>query len=143
MWRRAHDLRLCPRGGNDWFAADYDHDPGTRIRHRDASGGLRRPRRIGRINAELPLEEVAPNYDGETSTRWRYWDGTGEIGVISSVTRSFCHSSTRARVSTEGRLFTCLFATEGHDLRALLRGGCSDEQLLNVLGEVWRRRARS
>src|SRR5680860_1118364 len=84
---------------------------------------------ISRINAELPLEEVAPNYNGETSVRWRYRDGSGEIGVISSVTQSFCHSCTRVRVSTDGKLFTCLFATGGHDLRALLRGGCSDEQL--------------
>jgi GTP 3',8-cyclase len=92
---------------------------------------------ISRINAELPLEEVAPNYDGETSVRWRYRDGSGEIGVISSVTQSFCQSCTRVRVSTEGKLFTCLFATEGHDLRALMRGGCSDEQLSAALGQIW------
>src|SRR5450756_3241029 len=84
---------------------------------------------ISCINAELPLAEVAPNYEGETSARWRYRDGTGEIGVISSVTQSFCHSCTRVRVSTEGKLFTCLFATDGYDLRALLRGGCSDDEL--------------
>ena len=95
---------------------------------------------ISRINAELPLEEVAPNYNGETSVRWRYRDGSGEIGVISSVTQSFCHSCTRARVSTDGKLFTCLFATEGHDLRALMRGGCSDEQLSTVLVHIWRER---
>jgi GTP 3',8-cyclase len=97
---------------------------------------------ISRINAELPLEEVAPNavapnYSGETSVRWRYRDGSGEIGVISSVTQSFCQSCTRVRVSTEGKLFTCLFATEGHDLRALMRGGCSDEQLSAALGQIW------
>jgi cyclic pyranopterin phosphate synthase len=96
---------------------------------------------ISLINAELPLEEVAANYDGETSARWRYRDGTGEIGVISSVTRSFCHSCTRARVSTEGKLFTCLFATDGHDLRALMRGGCSDEQLSTAMAQIWRERA--
>jgi len=95
---------------------------------------------IGRINAELPLEELAPNYNGETGVRWRYRDGSGEIGVISSVTHSFCHSCTRARVSTEGKLFTCLFATEGHDLRALMRGGCSDEQLSTVIAHIWRER---
>ena len=95
---------------------------------------------VSRINAELPLEEVAPNYNGETSVRWRYRDGSGEIGVISSVTRSFCHSCTRARISTEGKLFTCLFATEGHDLRALMRGGCSDEQLSSVMSHIWRER---
>ena len=95
---------------------------------------------IGRINAELPLEEVAPNYNGETSARWRYQDGSGEIGVISSVTQSFCHSCTRVRVSTDGKLFTCLFATDGHDLRALMRGGCSDEQLSTVMAHIWRER---
>ena len=95
---------------------------------------------IARINAELPLEQVPPNYPGETSGRWRYRDGTGEIGVISSVTQAFCHSCTRVRVSTEGKLFTCLFATEGHDLRALLRGGCSDEELSTVMADIWRER---
>lgn len=95
---------------------------------------------VSRINAELPLEEIAPNYDGETSARWRYRDGSGEIGVISSVTQSFCHSCTRARISTEGKLFTCLFATDGHDLRALMRGGCSDEQLSTVMAHIWRER---
>jgi len=95
---------------------------------------------IRRINAELPLEEVAPNYNGETSVRWRYRDGSGEIGVISSVTQSFCHDCTRARISTEGKLFTCLFATDGHDLRALMRGGCSDEQLSSVMAHIWRDR---
>jgi GTP 3',8-cyclase len=95
---------------------------------------------IARIHADLPLEEVAPNYDGETSVRWRYQDGSGEIGVISSVTQSFCHSCTRVRVSTEGKLFTCLFATAGHDLRALIRGGCSDEELSNAMAQIWRER---
>ena len=94
---------------------------------------------IGRINAALPLEEVPPNY-GETSARWRYRDGSGEIGVISSVTQSFCHSCTRVRVSTEGKLYTCLFATGGHDLRALMRGGCSDEDLAAVMAHIWRER---
>jgi len=96
---------------------------------------------VARINAELPLEEVAPNYSGETSTRWRYQDGSGEIGVISSVTQSFCGSCTRARISTEGKLFTCLFSTGGHDLRALLRGGCSDDELSDVMAGIWRERA--
>ncbi|TFC91532.1 GTP 3',8-cyclase MoaA [Cryobacterium sinapicolor] len=95
---------------------------------------------VARINAELPLEEVAPNYNGETSRRWRYRDGEGEIGVISSVTQSFCHSCSRARVSTDGKLFTCLFATEGHDLRALMRGGSTDEQLAAVMTQIWRER---
>ena len=95
---------------------------------------------ISRINVELPLEAIAPSYAGETSARWRYRDGGGEIGVISSVTKAFCHSCTRARVSTEGKLFTCLFATGGHDLRALMRDGCSDEQLATVMARIWRDR---
>jgi cyclic pyranopterin phosphate synthase len=93
-----------------------------------------------RIHAELPLEEVAPNYTGETSRRWRYLDGEGEIGLISSVTQSFCHTCSRARVSTDGKLFTCLFASEGHDLRALLRDGSTDEQLSAAMGAIWRQR---
>ena len=92
------------------------------------------------INAELRLDAVAPRYDGETATRWQYRDGGGEIGVISSVTRSFCHSCTRARISTEGKLYTCLFATGGDDLRALMRGGCSDEELSAVMGRIWSER---
>jgi len=95
---------------------------------------------VSAINAELPLEAVAANYAGETSARWRYRDGGGEVGVISSVTQSFCHSCTRVRVSTEGKLFTCLFATDGHDLRALLRGGCSDDELSTVMASIWRQR---
>jgi len=95
---------------------------------------------IGLINSELPLDEIAPNYRGETSQRWGYHDGDGEIGVISSVTQSFCHSCSRARVSTDGKLFTCLFATEGHDLRALMRSGGTDEQLSSAMGTIWRER---
>ncbi|MGH7626076.1 MAG: GTP 3',8-cyclase MoaA, partial [Gemmatimonadaceae bacterium] len=95
---------------------------------------------VRRISAELPLEEVAPNYNGETSARWRYRDGSGEIGVISSVTQAFCHSCTRARISTEGMLYTCLFATTGHDLKALMRGGCTDEELAAAMARIWRAR---
>ena len=95
---------------------------------------------ISRINAELPLEEVAPNYDGETSARWRYRDGGGEIGVISSVTQAFCHTCTRVRISTDGKLFTCLFATDGYDVRALIRNGCSDEELSKAMINIWRER---
>ena len=95
---------------------------------------------IDRISAEMPLVPIEPNYSGETSARWRYLDGGGEIGVISSVTQSFCGTCTRVRVSTEGRLFTCLFATEGHDLRGLMRSGCSDDDLGAFLANVWRAR---
>lgn len=95
---------------------------------------------IRRIDAELPLEPVAPRYPGETSARWRYRDGEGEIGVISSVTHAFCASCNRARISTEGMLYTCLFASSGFDLRALMRGGCSDDQLAEALAGIWRAR---
>ncbi|HET8795244.1 MAG TPA: GTP 3',8-cyclase MoaA [Arthrobacter sp.] len=95
---------------------------------------------INRINAEMPLEEVSPNYTGEVSARWRYKDGGGEIGVISSVTQAFCSTCTRVRISTEGKLFTCLFASDGHDLRALMRGGCSDAELETVMAHLWRAR---
>ena len=95
---------------------------------------------VRRINTELPLEAIGPNYAGETAERWRYRDGGGEIGLISSVTRAFCRDCTRARLSTEGKLYTCLFATGGHDLRALLRGGRSDDESSTVLAHLWRAR---
>ena len=92
---------------------------------------------VARIGAEHPLEPAAPTAPGETAARWRYADGSGEIGVISSVTNAFCGTCNRARISTEGKLFTCLFATEGHDLRALLRGGADDEQLAAAMASIW------
>ena len=92
---------------------------------------------LARINAVFPLEAVPPNYPGETSDRWRYSDGSGEIGVISSVTQAFCRGCTRARLSADGKLFTCLFATAGTDLRALLRGGASDVELSAALSALW------
>ena len=95
---------------------------------------------IRRIDAEFPLEPVPPRYPGETSVRWRYIDGGGEIGVISSVTQSFCHSCSRARISVDGKLFTCLFASDGHDLRALMRDGGSDQQLAETMASIWRAR---
>jgi len=96
---------------------------------------------VRRIDAELPLEPIAANYAGETAERWRYRDGGGEIGLISSVTRAFCRDCTRARLSTEGKLYTCLFATGGHDLRALLRGSASDDDIAAAIGGIWRARA--
>ncbi len=93
-----------------------------------------------RIGAELPLVPVEANYSGETAARWRYRDGGGEIGVVSSVTQAFCADCTRARLSTEGKLYTCLFATRGHDLRALLRGGRSDAEISTALAHLWRAR---
>ncbi|RJG08148.1 GTP 3',8-cyclase MoaA [Noviherbaspirillum cavernae] len=95
---------------------------------------------VRRIDAAMPLEKIAANAVGETAERWRYRDGAGEVGVISSVTQAFCHSCNRARLSTEGKLYTCLFATGGHDLRALLRGGRTDEEISTVLAHIWRAR---
>jgi cyclic pyranopterin phosphate synthase len=95
---------------------------------------------IERLNAEFPLTAIDPNYAGETAERWRYADGAGEIGVISSVTQAFCRDCNRARLSTEGKLFLCLFANQGHDFRALLRGDYSDEQIAAAVGPVWQAR---
>ena len=92
------------------------------------------------IDAEWPLEPIDPTYPGEVAQRWRYRDGSGEIGVIASVTQPFCGDCTRARLSAEGRLYTCLFAVRGHDLRALVRSGASDEELAETIDRVWARR---
>ncbi len=96
---------------------------------------------IATIHAEMPLEPADPNYRGEVAERWRYKDGSGEIGVIASVTRAFCRNCTRIRLSTEGRLYTCLFATTGRDLRALLRGGASDAEIRDQVAVLWSARA--
>jgi GTP 3',8-cyclase len=101
---------------------------------------------VQRISAEMPLSAIDSNYAGEVAERWRYADGSGEIGVISSVTQAFCHDCTRARLSTEGKLYLCLFAQQGHDLRALLRGtdtgcGLTDTEIETVIGRIWRARA--
>jgi len=96
---------------------------------------------IRAIDAELPLVQIDPNYRGEVAERWRYRDGSGEIGVISSVTQAFCSECTRVRLSTDGLLYTCLFATQGYDLRALLRAGASDADLAAAIGAIWSERA--
>jgi cyclic pyranopterin phosphate synthase len=96
---------------------------------------------VRRIGAEMPLQPIGANYPGETAARWRYVDGAGEIGVISSVTQAFCRDCSRIRLSTEGKLYTCLFATRGHDLRALLREGRSDLEVSNAIAQLWRVRA--
>lgn len=95
---------------------------------------------IRMLDNEMPLMEVPREHGSDTAGRWRYRDGGGEIGTISSVTQAFCGSCTRARLSTEGKLYTCLFATSGHDLRALLRKGHSDEEVSAVLSHIWRAR---
>jgi cyclic pyranopterin phosphate synthase len=92
------------------------------------------------IDAVHPLEPVEANYPGEVARRFRYRDGSGEIGVIASVTKPFCGACTRARLSAEGRLYTCLFGTRGHDVRALLRGGAADDEIGEALAAIWTRR---
>jgi cyclic pyranopterin phosphate synthase len=92
---------------------------------------------VALIGAEFPLEPAEENYRGEVARRWRYQDGSGEIGVIASVTQPFCGDCTRSRISAEGRLYTCLFGTKGHDLRALIRGGADDAELQAMIGRVW------
>jgi cyclic pyranopterin phosphate synthase len=97
---------------------------------------------LERLQAEFPLEAIDANYTGETAERWRYTDGGGEIGVISSVTKAFCGDCNRARLSTEGKLFLCLFASQGHDLRALLRDTpYSDAQISGAIAEIWQGRS--
>jgi cyclic pyranopterin phosphate synthase len=93
------------------------------------------------IDATMPLEQIEPNYTGEVAERWRYRDGSGEIGVISSVTQAFCRTCTRARLSTEGMLYTCLFATAGYDLRGMLRAGSSDEEISGAIARIWQARS--
>ena len=95
---------------------------------------------IDRIDREMPLEALDPNYPGEVANRYRYRDGQGEIGVIASVSQPFCGSCTRARLSTDGRIYTCLFGANGVSLRDHLRSGATDEELADVIGRIWGQR---
>ena len=95
---------------------------------------------VAMIDREMPLEPIAPAYRGEVANRYRYRDGSGEIGIIASVTQPFCADCTRARLSADGSLYTCLFATQGHDLRALVRGGATDEEIAKAIAAVWTER---
>jgi cyclic pyranopterin phosphate synthase len=103
---------------------------------------------IARLRAELPLVQLDPSSPGETAERWGYADAAGrydpalgEVGVISSVTQAFCHDCNRARLSTEGKLYLCLFATQGYDLRSLLRGGASDAAIAAAIAPIWQQRS--
>jgi cyclic pyranopterin phosphate synthase len=95
---------------------------------------------VAMIDREMPLEPIQSGYRGEVAARYRYRDGSGEIGVISSVTQPFCADCTRARLSADGSLYTCLFATQGHDLRALVRNGATDEEITHAIAAVWTER---
>jgi cyclic pyranopterin phosphate synthase len=92
---------------------------------------------VALLDAAFGVEPVEASYRGEVAQRYRYRDGAGEVGLIASVTQPFCGDCTRARLSAEGRLFTCLFAVRGHDLRALVRGGASDEELHDAVSGLW------
>jgi cyclic pyranopterin phosphate synthase len=96
---------------------------------------------IGIIDAQMPLEPVPPAYPGEVADRWRYRDGGGEVGVIASVTEPFCGTCTRARLTAEGELYTCLFGVKGHDFRALLREGANDDTIRQRIRAIWATRA--
>ena len=96
---------------------------------------------VRRIGEAFPLAPLQANYGGEVAERWRYADGKGEIGVISSVTKAFCSTCTRARIGTDGHLYTCLFAQRGYDLKGLLRGGASDAQVGDAVDAIWRGRS--
>jgi cyclic pyranopterin phosphate synthase len=115
---------------------DVGHTNGWRLDDVVPAGDI-----VAAIDTELPLEPLPPRYPGEVAERYRYRDGSGEIGVIASVTRPFCGACTRARLSADGSLYTCLFATTGHDLRALVRGDAADDEVAAALGGIWRRRA--
>jgi cyclic pyranopterin phosphate synthase len=93
------------------------------------------------LDAELGIEPIDADYRGEVARRYRYKDGVGEVGFVTSVTRPFCGDCTRARLSAEGKLYTCLFALKGHDLRAVLRSGATDEQLAETIASIWGLRA--
>jgi GTP 3',8-cyclase len=123
--KRGHILRLIEY-------MDVGHTNGWRLDDVVPAAEL-----VAMIDAELPLEPAEANYRGEVARRYRYRDGSGEVGVIASVTQPFCGDCTRARLSADGTLYTCLFATSGHDLRALLRDGASDSELQAAIGAVW------
>lgn len=95
----------------------------------------------GLIGREFPIEPVEPNYAGEVAERWRFTDGDGEVGFISSVSQPFCQGCTRVRLSPEGQVYTCLFGTEGHDLKAAVRAGASDDDLRERIAGIWRLRS--
>jgi len=95
---------------------------------------------LEQINSRYPILQADPNYTGEVAERWRYADGSGEVGVIASVTQAFCHECTRARLSTDGKLYNCLFASNGADLRGPLRAGATDQMLSNLIAGAWKMR---
>jgi cyclic pyranopterin phosphate synthase len=122
---RGHTLRFIEY-------MDVGHTNGWRLDDVVPAGEI-----VALLDEAFGVEPVEAAYRGEVAQRWRYRDGSGEVGVIASVTQPFCGDCTRARLSAEGKLFTCLFAVRGHDLRALIRGGASDEELAATVRAVW------
>ncbi len=114
---------------------DVGHSNGWRLEEVVAAREI-----LAILRGAWPLDPIAPNYPGEVASRYRYRDGAGEIGVIASVTEPFCRGCTRARLTADGQLYTCLFATRGHDLRGLLRHGADDAAIAAVLRALWHRR---
>jgi cyclic pyranopterin phosphate synthase len=112
---------------------DVGHTNGWRLDEVVPAGEI-----VAAIDAGMPLEPVPPRYRGEVANRWRYRDGSGEVGIIASVSQPFCRDCTRARLSAEGKFYTCLFSAEGHDLRAVVRSEATDEELRGAIAEVWR-----
>ena len=147
--------RFLPRGWADfglqlaiWFAFVFAYQLARGVANRESperafANGWRMDdvvsaaEIVNLIDAEFPIQPAEANYRGEVAKRWRYKDGRGEIGIIASVTQPFCGDCTRSRISAEGKLYTCLFAVRGHDLRALIRSGATDEQLAAKLAEIW------
>ena len=130
-----HGCALAAGADILYFVEDVGHTNGWRMDDVVSAREI-----VSMIGREFPLEQIDPNYTGEVAERWRYRDGGGEIGVIASVTQAFCRDCTRARISTEGKLYTCLFATAGHDLRAPLRGGATDDEIRESIAAIWTRR---
>jgi cyclic pyranopterin phosphate synthase len=130
--------RYCRAGGHVLRCIEYmdvGHSNGWRLEDVVPAAEI-----LQILGSEWPLEPLTPVYYGEVASRYRYRDGGGEIGIIASVTQPFCRSCTRARVTADGQLYTCLFATRGHDLRRLLRSTATDEDIAALLGALWHRR---
>jgi cyclic pyranopterin phosphate synthase len=114
---------------------DVGHTNGWRLDDVVPAGEI-----VDRIDAEMPLVSLPSTYPGEVADRWAYRHGGGEVGVIASVTQPFCADCTRARITADGQLYTCLFASSGHDLRGPVRSGAPDSELTAMISAVWRAR---
>ena len=139
-WPRRQRWYRRRRGPHEPISENQKGDRIISEIRRNESTGVPASEIIEKIHAEMPLEPIEPNYKGEVASRYRYTDGSGEIGVIASVTQPFCGNCNRARLSTDGRLYTCLFASHSTDLRGPMRKGMSDDDLRNLIANIWNRR---